>query len=256
MKNKTGIYFPVGNGDLILLFKAIMVSVLLLFCISRETAFAQYIILLKSGKELKANIIDESTDIIKYREYENPTGPLYSITKDKVASIKYKNGAKDAQVKQPEKKTDVKPIDATVSVQSDGLHQLTTKKRYVLLDGKVQSARSVKTLMEDHPDALHLYESGSSLCKASTACAIAVIITSFATSQIVNKKPDTEKFKTGMTGLAIDGAFIIAAIAMSSTGKHNIRRSVQIYNSEIGKPVTYRLDLGIQENGIGLALKF
>src|SRR5665647_2411475 len=97
MKNITAANIPGRNKDLSGVSKAILAIVFFLFCGFIESTFAQDIIILKSGKELKANIIEESTDIIKYREYENPTGPLYSVTKDKVASVKYKKGSKDTQ---------------------------------------------------------------------------------------------------------------------------------------------------------------
>jgi hypothetical protein len=111
--------------------------------------------------------------------------------------------------------------------------------------------------MEDHPEALTSYEKGKKLCNLSTSCAFGVMITSFIFTQSVNKKETSEeKIRAGMPGLIIDGGFIIAAIIMSSSGKTKIRNSVTLYNSAINKPVSYKLDLGLQSNGVGLALRF
>ena len=59
---------------------------------SVNPANAQDLLILTSGEEIKANIVEEGSDFIKYRDYNDPAGPLYSIAKDKVATIKYRKG--------------------------------------------------------------------------------------------------------------------------------------------------------------------
>jgi hypothetical protein len=111
--------------------------------------------------------------------------------------------------------------------------------------------------MEDQPEALRLYESGRKLYRASNSCAFGVIVTSVVFSQMVNKKETSEeKIRTGIPGLVIDAGFIVAAIIMASSGKSKVKASATLYNSSVSKPVSYKLDFGVQENGIGLALKF
>jgi hypothetical protein len=237
-------------------FKVIRLCSVFLLVLSgfNGSAFAQDLLILNSGKELKVKIIEEGTDVIKYREFDNPSGPLYSVTKANVASIKYEKGSKvtqDTKVRGSEKTT------SDISKQNTKLDLLTAKKYNVYIDGAVQAPRSVRLIMEDQPEALRLYESGRKLGRLSTSCAFGVMITSFIFTQSVNKKKTSEeKIKAGIPGLVIDGGLIIAAIIMSATGKSKIRSSVNLYNSAMNKPVSYKLDLGLQENGIGLALKF
>ena len=54
--------------------------------------FAQDAIVLKTGKTIwsKVALIDQTT--IKYKRYENPTGPDYVIEKSEVSSVKFQNG--------------------------------------------------------------------------------------------------------------------------------------------------------------------
>jgi hypothetical protein len=239
--------------------KAIPVIVMSLFLLSGSggSALAQDMLILKSGKEIKANIIEESTDIVKYREYENPEGPLYSIGKDKVASIQYKNRSKGVQENQAKGKENIISAGKETPVQSNAFQPLTYKKRQVKADGKVLSVRQVKNLMEDYPDALRKYETGKTLGRASNGCALGVMVVSFVATQMMNKKEvQSEKMKIGYPAFAMDGALIIAGIVMASIGRHNIRSAVTIYNSAAGKPVTYKLNLGLQEHGIGLALRY
>ena len=218
---------------------------------------SQDLIKLKSGKEMKVSVIEESNDLVKYRDYNDPSGPVYSVRKDQVESIKYKKGSKE--IKETEVKNDTKN-----SVNSDQQQftssispKLTVKKRYVYAGDVKQSPRNVKTIMEDYPEAIKIYDSGRKMCNASNSCAFGVILTSLITSQIANgKENDTDARRVTAVGLGIDGAFIITAIVLSSGGKKKIRKAVDLYNSSAGRPVTYNLNLGLQENGICVSLKF
>jgi hypothetical protein len=242
-----------------MMYKTLIVFRVCLICLlvlsgSVSTTYAQDLLILKSGKELKVSIVEDGTDIIKYREFGDPSGPLYTVAKANVASIRYEKGSKMTQETKPGD-----PGKAASSALSDGSKTpaLTAKKKNVFLDGVMQAPRSVRLIMEDQPEAFELYQSGRKLYRLSNSCAFGVIITSFIVSQSVNKKETSEeKIKAGIPGLVIDGGFIVAAIIMSSAGKSKIRSSVDMYNSSLNKPVSYKLDFGLQENGIGLAIKF
>ena len=111
--------------------------------------------------------------------------------------------------------------------------------------------------MAEYPDAVSMYEKGRKMCNSGNGCAFGVIITSIVVSAVANGKEDqTEGNKIRYAGLAIDGGFIIAAIILSSKGKQNIKKSVTIYNSAINKPESHSLNMGLQENGIGIGMRF
>lgn len=234
------------------------VVILLLILVSFPCALnAQDVLKLKSGRELKVTVIEETNDVVKYVEYENQSGPVFSVQKDKVESIKYKKGA-------PEKPASaaavVKPSE---TVKDNGASQraasqlLSVKKRFIYLNDVAQGTRSLKTLMDDYPEALKRYEKGRTMLSLSTTCALAVTITSFTFSSIVNKKKESaDKIRIGSIGLAIDGGFIITAIILSSQGKKEYRKAVSIYNNGITKPVTLNLGFGLQENGVGVGIRF
>jgi hypothetical protein len=253
-------YFRSFSGTLVLpIGRVIRIPsfILILLSLTSLSLYAQDLIKFKSGKELKVSIIEEGTDIIKYREFENPTGPVYSVGRDKVDSIKYKKGNKellDAKTKEEEKR---KADSLVTSLQSIGNHQLTAKKRSIYLDGIEQSPRNVKTIMEDHPEALKYYESGRKMVKASNSCAVGLLVTSIIAVIISDRTENESNNRTvGYVMLGIDGGFIIGGIALASIGKKNIKKSVTLYNSPVNKPVTYNLNVGLQDNGIGFSLKF
>ena len=61
----------------------------------------QDLIVKKSGEEIKSKVEQVLDTEIKYRKFENLTGPLYSIMKTEVFMIKYENGSKDVFNNQP-----------------------------------------------------------------------------------------------------------------------------------------------------------
>jgi hypothetical protein len=60
-----------------------------------ESTFAQDLITLKSGDEVKSKVLEVTPDMIKYKNWSNPEGPTYSVSKGEVFMIKYANGTKD-----------------------------------------------------------------------------------------------------------------------------------------------------------------
>jgi len=69
------------------------ITFLILFiCAFRIHAKAQDIITLLNGNNIQAKITEISSDKIKYKKYSNLDGPIYDISNNEVASIKYQNG--------------------------------------------------------------------------------------------------------------------------------------------------------------------
>ena len=56
---------------------------------------AQDIIFTRTGEEIKSKVIEITPDFVKYKKFNNPEGPQYSIKKTDVLLIKYPNGTKD-----------------------------------------------------------------------------------------------------------------------------------------------------------------
>jgi len=71
------------------------ICVLIIACTGIRQAFSQDIIHLKNGEEIKANVREIETDIIKYKRFDNPEGPSYTLQKSEVSTIFYANGTHD-----------------------------------------------------------------------------------------------------------------------------------------------------------------
>lgn len=59
------------------------------------SAISQDILVLKNGEEIECKTEEINSDNIKYRKFQNSSGPLYTIDIFKVFMIKYENGTKD-----------------------------------------------------------------------------------------------------------------------------------------------------------------
>jgi len=63
--------------------------------VSVVSAFAQDIITLKNGDDIKALVQEIGEVEVKYKKYDNPNGPNYTLKKSEVFMIRYANGSKD-----------------------------------------------------------------------------------------------------------------------------------------------------------------
>lgn len=59
------------------------------------SAFSQDTLFTRSGQMIPAKVYEINQTDIKYKKPSNPDGPLYSISKEDIAVIEYKNGSKD-----------------------------------------------------------------------------------------------------------------------------------------------------------------
>ena len=69
-----------------------VISTLLFLFISIAAALADDIIVLKNGDIINAVVLEITPTEIKYKKASNPNGPIYTIDKTTVLSIKYENG--------------------------------------------------------------------------------------------------------------------------------------------------------------------
>ena len=71
------------------------IIILIISLIFFNNIFSQDIIIKKNGDEIKSKVIEVGTIEIKFKNFDNLTGPTYSILKAEVFVIKYENGTKD-----------------------------------------------------------------------------------------------------------------------------------------------------------------
>ena len=70
----------------------ILCFILILFAVHVK---AQDVITKNDKTEIKVKVIEITEDVIKYRDWSNPSGPIYNISKSKVFMITYQGGKRE-----------------------------------------------------------------------------------------------------------------------------------------------------------------
>jgi len=90
-------------------------SIAALLMIISLSAFSQDTLITRNGEIIPAKVYEITQTDIKYKKPSNPNGPLYTISKDDVAVIEYKNGSKDVFPYQGQSQTAQQAADNTNS---------------------------------------------------------------------------------------------------------------------------------------------
>ncbi len=97
---------------------------LLMAAFSTAFSFAQDIITKTNGDEIKVKVLEVNQTEIKYKQFDNLNGPLFTISKSDILIIKYENGSKDvflpegsAKAKEKEKSDEEMRIKARKDAQ-------------------------------------------------------------------------------------------------------------------------------------------
>ena len=110
--------------------KIILSTLLTIFTFS--ICFSQDVITIKTGEDISAKILEIGQTEIKYKKFDNQTGPIYSILKSDVIIVRYENGTKDLfNVNTPTSPT----ISNTISNSDNG---------NLFLEGQLDAAKYYK----------------------------------------------------------------------------------------------------------------
>jgi|GEM_PF-3841393 len=75
--------------------KKYLLTLLIFIILFGFKAMAQDVIMLKNGDEIKSLVQEIGADYVKYKKFDNQTGPLYNMAISEIFMIKYANGTKD-----------------------------------------------------------------------------------------------------------------------------------------------------------------
>lgn len=72
---------------------SILFGALLFMCITN--VYADDVIVFRNGDVIMGKVIEIETDVLKYKRSDNPDGPLYSVKKGELISVRYENGTQE-----------------------------------------------------------------------------------------------------------------------------------------------------------------
>lgn len=251
------------------------------------SALAQDNIILKSGAEIPAKVLEVAPGQIKYRRQDNPEGPVYTTGTTNVLLIRYANGTKDVFSKStgnptgPALTTSSLPTADTLPVENSTINGLRYHSgffsRYFTNSTNERLASSTfRSLMANQPGAMQAFRAGQSLRRwsyitagaavllAGTGAAVALVdegnfehshqetINSASTNATDNRRDNHDAAEVGLA-LAGSGVVLgVAAVYLRHRATVQFRRAADRYNQ---RPVG-SLQIGPARRGAGVALTY
>jgi len=208
--------------------------------------WSQDIITLKNGEEIKAVVQEVGIAEVKYKKYENLTGPTYTLPKSAIFMIKYKNGEKDlfneiTEVRQPtqaESPTAINPNEKMLQVKNFDVADYS---------GRVLKKSEVRSIMEKSSETWDLYN--RSLFWNASATVLMVGAAGGILYGVFAKDDGLYGIVGGVGCLALSVPCILGSISLRE-------KAVKKYNAINGFDAP-KLTFGITNSGgIGLTLNF
>ena len=246
-------------------------------------AMAQDVIVLKNGDEIKSLVQEIGTEYVKYKKFDNQTGPVYNVPISKIFMIKYENGTKDVfnEVTQsPETKAEQAVKLSQVEEKQEPRRQekvanLSAVGGKVFLDGqaiKYKQVCDILTLNDSltNANANYLYMSGYSQLKFSkssfwlgTTLGVAGVgIMLFAAANAKGTSEGTSYPSYLSVGYVCAGVGIVSliiSIPYKISGSNRITDAINIYNTSIQPKhkTDLSMNFGVTQSGrIGFTLNF
>lgn len=201
---------------------------------------AQDKIVLNSGSQIEAVIVEITDTKIKYRKFDNQEGPIYSVDKQTIKEINYSDG-----------KHELFNENAAETQYDINQQPLTYKHRKLYYQGEKIPKKDVKTLYADCPEALSAYNRSklfNGLSWGFLVADLAYIVYDISSG-----------YEATLGSIFIMGSLLGSSIAFSFMSQGQFNNSVGIFNKANQNPQSsssINLNLAFTPNGIGLVLRF
>ena len=248
------------------------------FTVICSSAFAQDVITLKNGDEIEVKVLEVGITEIKYKKFDNQSGPTYTKNVSDIFMIKYQNGERDLfqskvqsqpQVRQ-EKNSSVAPLPKNqvtrLRLEDRGWSDGEGLRKQIYMNGQLLKKKEIRNLYQISPDVLSLYESGRKSHNVATAFAIAGVVTFCSTTGFLIGYLVDPDYKTEyLTLTLVSGGISLSCFTLDfvfiGKGNSKIAKSVELYNEYRVQPVynqrAIKLDFGVTSSGgIGLCMTF
>ena len=93
--------------------------ILLIACFFSTNSYSQDTITKKDGTDIQTKVLEVTTTEVKYRKFDNQTGPIFTVSKSDLMMIRYENGTKDI-FNQSSKSTDNTATSETEDLCAQG----------------------------------------------------------------------------------------------------------------------------------------
>ena len=237
---------------------------------------AQDVIITRDAKKINAEVIEVNPDDVKYKNFSNPKGPTYTILKNRIAVILYKNGEVEIVELSEDPKPQpavapatpaapVAPVAATTEALPPVTPAATTSAPVVRNQQTVQPRLTGKDLLvnmeKEDPTLYRQYQSGQKQAKLGSlllisggALTIGGVIATYALVD-VNYTLAT----VGYAATVVGGLGMTAGVPFTIIGNIKKGRAVRQYTGNLhgeAKQNAPQFQLNLHGNGLGLAYVF
>jgi len=235
-------------------------------------AIAQDVIIFKNGDEIKSIVQEIGQDYIKYKKFDNQTGPVYNLPVSEIFMIKFANGSKEV-FNEPEKQPNTqavrsgqlsKGVKQEMQKQGESVN-LDVYKDLVILDGKIIDYDQVCSILTSNDllaneKALDFYMSGYAQHRAGSVLLGMGATFSFVGAGFIVPYLFNKQAIYGIIGGVFLGTglfCLIPAVSLNSSGHHKIKTAIDIYNNSIQpkRKSDLSLNFGVTRSG-GLGFTF
>lgn len=232
------------------------------------SAFAQDIIITRDARRIEATITEVSDAEIKYKEFNNPKGPLYIMQTTDINTIMYQNGT--IKVYDNTRKT---TLGAAVIPSAQDPNSLIVKKDnyYLLGEQQMDEAQYVDFIKANCAAAYEAYEKANNLRQTGFKLLGAGIgvtaggVTVLALGGILSGALESgfPMIPCGVIGgvcTIVGNGLLIGSIPCLVIGSVKKNKSYEVYN-EICAPSSTnvtKLEFNLQssQDGLGIAMRF
>jgi len=246
------------------------------FCVSIANTFAQDVITLRNGDEIKALVQEIGDEDVKYKMYENPNGPNYTLKKSGIFMIRYANGSRDVFTDNAAPVTSAPANPSARTNQQNGQNWANQQQNpaidYVAFTQLKRNDAAMEAFLRQNDAALYnQFHKGVKLRRSGKGLLISgLIVTGAGLGLMVVGLMDTDDYgevtedglivaSTGYLGIIVGQTLTVASIPLSIVGKNLKKRAVNSYEEKyFSNRTSYQpsLDFVFTGNGLGLALKF
>lgn len=250
-----------------LLFSLVAAAVCML---SAHSAFAQDIIFTKASEVIEAVVVEVNDDDIVYKSYDNPEGPVYRMSVDRIAKIRYMNGKEDVFGNVPEQPVAGGQVFLGEPVPYGNMRY---DSGAMYLDGNMLTYADMQACMpldlyNQARGGLKMRNSGKKLMIAGgviTGVSVILIVAgaaSLASQAYYNEGVYYDMalgqafaITTGCVCIFPGVACLSAGIPLYCVGQSRAKRAAATYNSR-GQANQLTLNIGAARSGFGLYLNF
>ena len=221
---------------------------------------AQDVLFKKNGEEIKVKVLEFLQTEVKYKNFDNPDGPVYTISKSDIVRIKYANGT-DEVIQQRENNRSLFDGEClTLSGKYLSHKRLSKKQLGTILLADPASAVAYRKYKDNHTGSMATFFVGIGALIGGVITEAWAQVNTIDDSNVygTTNPANQTTVEIGEAAIALGVGLITVSIVLHGLEKHQFHNAIRIHNSKLNcqNKDHIKLDVGLASHGVGLTLRF